>query len=125
MLRRAVIGLQPGEGEMRCIGDFPRQREGRLARLDAAAIAAHVDLDMYRQGDAGLGGGGFESGDLRRVVDANADPGAAGEPHQPPQFLTADDLVGDEDVLDPAIDHRLGLADLLAADADRAQLHLL
>src|SRR5579863_9021675 len=41
------------------------------------------------------------------------------------QLLAADDFVGDENVLDPAIDHRLGFADLLAAHADRAQLHLL
>ena len=45
--------------------------------------------------------------------------------HQPAQFLPADDLVGDEHVAHAAIDHRLGLADLLHADADRAQLDLL
>ena len=45
--------------------------------------------------------------------------------HQPPQFLPADDFVGDEHVRDPAIDHRLGLADLLHAHADRAELDLL
>jgi len=47
-----------------------------------------------------------------------------GERHQPLQLLPADDFVGDEDVLDPALDHRLGLADLLAADADGAELDL-
>jgi len=47
------------------------------------------------------------------------------ERHQPLQLLPADDLVGDEHVLDPTIDHRLGLADLLNAHADGAELHLL
>ena len=39
--------------------------------------------------------------------------GHMGERGQPLQFLPADDLVGDEHVLDAAMDHRLGLADLL------------
>jgi hypothetical protein len=40
MLRRAVIGLQSAKGEVRRVRDLPRQRERRLARLDAAAVAA-------------------------------------------------------------------------------------
>ena len=59
------------------------------------------------------------------IVGAHADPGGLRQRRQPPQFLPADDLVGDEHVPDPAIDHRLGLADLLHAHADRAQLDLL
>jgi hypothetical protein len=39
MLRRAVIGLQSGKGEMRRFGDLPGETERRLARLDAAPWA--------------------------------------------------------------------------------------
>ena len=70
-------------------------------------------------------GGGVEIGDLRRVVDAHPDPRGVRQRHQPAQFLPADDLVGDEHVAHAAIDHRLGLADLLHADPDRAELDLL
>ena len=66
-----------------------------------------------------------EIGALRRVVDAHPDLRRTRQRHQPAQFLAADNFVGDEHVAHAAIDHRLGLADLLAADADRAQLHLL
>ena len=125
MLRRAVIGLQSGKGEVRRVGDLPREVERRLARLDAAAVAAHVDLDIDRQGDPGLARRRVERADLARIVGAHADPGAMRQRRQPPQFLPADDLVGDEHVRDPAIDHRLGLADLLHAHADGAELDLL
>ena len=40
------------------------------------------------------------------------------------ELLLADDLVGDEHVANAGGDERLGLADLLAADADRAALDL-
>src|SRR6185312_17292860 len=48
MLGRAVIGLEPAEFEMRQIHDPAGEVERRLARLDAAAVAAHVDLDIDR-----------------------------------------------------------------------------
>ena len=48
-----------------------------------------------------------------------------GERGEPAQFLPADDLVRDEHVPDPALDHRLGLADLLHAHADGAERDLL
>ena len=98
MLGRAVIGLEPAEFEMRRRLDLAGEGKRRLARLDAAAVAAHVDLDMDRQVDPGLAGGGLESRDLRRVVGADADPRVRAEPHQPAQLLAADDLVGDEHV---------------------------
>ncbi len=81
---------------------------------------------MHRQArDPGLGRGGVEIGDLRRVVDAHPDLRGMRQRHQPAQFLAADDFVGDQHVAHAAIDHRLGLADLLHADADRAKFDLL
>jgi len=62
---------------------------------------------------------------LADIIGAHADPGGERERGQPPQFLPADDLVGDEHVPDAAVDHRLGLADLLHADPDRTQFDLL
>jgi hypothetical protein len=44
--------------------------------------------------------------------------GEAGELRGP------EDVVGQEDVGETAVGHRLGLADLLAGDADGAELHL-
>jgi len=38
VLGRAVIGLQPGKGEVRCLGDTLGEVECRLARLDTAAV---------------------------------------------------------------------------------------
>ena len=125
MLGRAVIGLQPGKFEMRRLGDVAGEAQRRLARLDPAAVAAHVDLDIDRQGDAGLAGSRLQRGDLPRIVGADPDPRQMGEGGQPAQFLPADDLVGDEHVPDAALDHRLGLADLLNAHADRAERDLL
>ena len=125
MLRRAVIGLQSTKGEVRRLRDLPRERERRLARLDAAAVAAHVDLDIDRQRDPGLTSRLVERADLARIVGAHADAGDMCERGEAPQFLASDNLVGDEHVRDPALDHRLGLADLLNAHADRAERNLL
>ncbi len=105
--------------------DLPRKGERRLARLDAAAVAAHVDLDIDRQGDPGLPRRVVERADLARIVGAHADAGDMRERNQPPQFLPPDDLVRNEHVPDPALDHRLGLAYLLHAHADRAERDLL
>ena len=110
---------------MRRLRDLPREGERRLARLDAAAVAAHVDLDIDRQGDPGLARRLVERADLARIVGAHANPGDMRERDEAPQFLAADDLVRDEHVRDPALDHRLGLADLLNAHADGAERDLL
>src|SRR5271170_7009940 len=109
MLRRAVIGLQSAKGEVRRLRDLPREGERRLARLDAAAVAAHVDFDIDRQGDPGLSGRFVERADLARIVGAHADAGGMCERGEAPQFLAPDHLVRDQHVRDPALDHRLGL----------------
>ena len=109
---------------MRRLRDLLREAERWLARLDAATVAAHVDLDIDRQRDPRLARRRVERAHLSCIVDADPNPGIMGERGEPPQFLPADDLVGDQHVLDAAIDQRLGLADLLNAHADRAQFHL-
>lgn len=54
------------------------------------------------------------------MVDAEADPGAAGEPGKAIELGRADDLVGDQHVADAARDQHLRFPDLLAALPDRA-----
>ena len=44
--------------------------------------------------------------------------------HEPPQLPLADDRVADEDVVDPAVGHHLGLAELRHLNADGAGLDL-
>jgi hypothetical protein len=104
--------------------DLPREGERRLARLDAAAVAAHVDLDIDRQRDPGLARRLVERADLARIVGAYADAGDMCERGEAPQFLMSDHLVRDQHVGDPAPNHRLGLADLLHAHADGAERDL-
>ena len=60
---------------MRRVHDLPRKGERRLARLDAAAIAAHVDLDMDGKVIPGLARRVVERANLRRIVGADTDAG--------------------------------------------------
>jgi hypothetical protein len=40
------------------------------------------------------------------------------------EFRSTEDVIGNEDIRDPGIGHHLGLADLLASDADRTEFDL-
>ena len=51
------------------------------------------------------------------IVDGDRDVGMADEAHETPDFGTADDLVGDEDVPDAGLDKHLGLPYLGAGNA--------
>jgi len=62
-------------------------------------------------------------GDLERV-DGGRDRGLLRELAQPVELPLAHDRIADEHVLDPAVDHHLGLAELRHLDADRACLDL-
>ena len=46
VLRAAVVGVQPGEAQILGLDDLARQRDGRLARRDAAAAHADFELDV-------------------------------------------------------------------------------
>ena len=46
------------------------------------------------------------------------------ERSQPSELLLAQDVVGQEDICEPGIRHRLGLAELLAGDPDCAEFDL-
>ena len=62
--------------------------------------------------------------DHRRVVGGNGDGDALGQRPEPPGLLLAQDIVADQDVVEPAIGHHLGLAELLGGDAASAGLAL-
>ena len=86
-------------------------------RLDAGALAPGVAFDRDRQRPLGLRGRLRQSGNDRRVVgdDGDVDP-----PHQrgePRHLLLADQVVADQDVVEPAVGHHFGFAELLAGDA--------
>ncbi len=124
VLGAAVIGLQAAKAQPRRLGDAFGQGEGRRARLDAAAIAADIDLDKHVDCDAVGDRRLAQRFDMRDIVDADGDARLAREGREPGAFARPGDLVADQHVGDAALHHRLGLADLLAAHADRTERHL-
>ena len=125
MLRAAVIGLHPGEFEVRRMDDRLRQRDGRRTGSDAAALSADIDLDQDSNDRAGAQSRRTEIGDRDLIVDRNRHPRLPRQRRQPVELAGADDLVRDEHIRYAAEHHRLGFRNLLAAQADRAQRHLL
>ncbi len=117
VLGLALVGLQPREGQARRRRDLPGDRHGGLARGDAAAAGADIDLHEAFEGDAVLHGRRREVVDIAEVVDADQHPRPRGERRQAIDLLRRDHLVGDQHVADAGTHQRLGLADLLAADA--------
>ena len=98
------------------------QCEGVGGGLGPDAAAASVHLDHYP--DRAVGG----CCGLRQAIDSGA--GVAGdgdgaellfyETGQALELGFADDIIGDQDIFDTALGHGLGLAELLADDADGA-----
>ena len=79
VLGAAVIGLQSAKLQVRCIGDTARERGGRHAGCNPAALHADIDLDQHVQGGAGRHRRGRQRVHLGGVVDADADPGLASQ----------------------------------------------
>ena len=120
MLRAAVIGLQPAEFQARRIGDAARKRGRILARPDAAALHADVDLDQGAQFDAEILRHPRGRIDLLGRVEAERDRRILRERGKAAQLAITDNLIADQDVLHAAAHQRFRLADLLHALADRA-----
>src|SRR5262249_28721018 len=112
----AVVALEADEAEGRLLRHFAGQRQGRLARLHAAAAHADVDLDQHFQDDAGLAGQLAHLGDVTGVVDTDLDPRSLRQRTQPAELALTYDLVGDEDVADPRVSEYLGLDELGAEE---------
>ncbi len=117
MLGLALVGLQAREAQARRRRDLLRDRHGGLAGRDAAAAGADVDLHEAFEGDAVLDRRRREVVDVAEVVDADQHPRPGGERGEALDLLRRDHLVGDQHVADAGAHQRLGLADLLAADA--------
>src|SRR5882672_6602893 len=117
VLGAAVIGLQAREAQRAGARDLPRQRQRRLARRDAAAAHADIELDVHVE----FRPRSFELTKILSIVDAHPEPRARRERREAPELRRADDFVGDQHVLDAALDHRLGLGHFLAAHPDRAR----
>src|SRR6266571_3188868 len=120
MLRAAVIGLQARKAKLFRLRDFFRQSERRLAGRDPAAAHADLELDIYVE----LRIRTAQRCDVLGIVDADADLSPSRELREPRDLLRADHFVRNQHVADAALDHRLGLRHLLAADADRARGNL-
>ena len=60
---------------MRRLGDMAGEVERGLARLYTATVAAQVDLDIDRQGHAGITCRRLEGAHLALVIGAHSDPG--------------------------------------------------
>ena len=98
--RVALIAHHPLEAQAGGRDDLPRQGERRLARLHAAPRHADVHLDHDAQPHALRLRRRVELGHVGRVVHRDHDLGVAGQVDQPRDLARADDLVGDQDVLD-------------------------
>ena len=94
-------------------GDCTPQRPAPGVALDHRADAEICRRQRRRHALGGLA-----------TVEHQGQPRAARQRRQPLQLLSADDVVGDEDVVDAGVGHHLGLAELLAGDADGTELDL-
>ena len=135
VLRLAVVGLQPGEPQGGVLADLVRQGHGRLARRDAAAALADVDLHenvdhggcailaarlVHRLGQPGHALGAVHGDRQLPVLGRDL----VRQRRHPRQLVRGDHLVADVDVVDAAGDHGLGLGGFLHAHAHGAGLHL-
>ena len=106
-------------GELQPFGgcDHPGEFDGFAGRLDAGALAAAVALDQDAEGPTGDGCRLRQPGNGDRIVGGDGDGSGRGKRAEARELLVAEDVVGDQDVVQPAIGHHLGLAELLAGDA--------
>ena len=119
VLRAAVVGLQSGEPQVSARRDPPRERDGGLPGLDAAAVRADVDLHQHVEPHAEFRARRrIQRVDVARVVHAHGDVRLPRQRRQPGELGRAHDLVGDKDIFHATQHHGLGLGRFLAAHAD-------
>lgn len=121
VLGRPVIAVQAHEAQ-RCTGrDLLRKPHRLFAGGNATSVGPDVDLDIHIQRHVLSLRYGNQRLHLLRVIDQHAHACAAGQCGQAAQLGFAHHLVGDQHVGDAGFDEHGRLADLLAADAGRAQ----
>ena len=91
-----------------------------VGRGDAGAPHAEVDIDEHADLDPGRVGRPAQWADMVGMVDGDLDVGLVLERRQPRHLAGTDDQVGDQDVVDPAGGHDLGLGNLGHRHPDRA-----
>ena len=101
----------------------PARAAAASGLADADAAEARVALDEHADLARRLPRA-REPREQPLVVDAHGNLDAPGERRQPLELRRADQVVRDQDVVDPGVGHHLRLAELLAGDAARAERHL-
>lgn len=116
----ALVSHDACEVDVRRGVDLTGETDGGIARRDAGAGEADIDLDDGANTGAGLGERLVDGRNLIGVIERHDEVGAFGEFGEAGSLDGADDLIGDEDVTNAGSGHDLGLAELGAGDADGA-----
>jgi hypothetical protein len=119
------VGHQPTEGEATGLVDLSCQRNRFVSRLHAAAAHAGVAFDQHLQTMAGVGEGRRQPFQCVHTVRRHRQGDTAMQRQKPLQLGASENVVREKNVGQPGVGHHLGLADLLAGDADRTRRHLL
>ena len=122
---QAAVIHQAADFETGQIADGVRKGDGSLVGRDTTAVQSTVYLD--KNGDL-LADPLAEGGQLLCTIDAvdlGADPNALHQAAQPLHLIPADQGIGDKNIIDAIVRHRLCLAELCARDAARTAGQLL
>ena len=115
---------QAAKFQPRVVADDPCQRDRLFRCFNAGAflpgVAFDKDTDRTFGGLPGFGIGGKRN----RIVSADFQRYVPLKGRQPPGPCGADDVGGNQDILDPGLGHHFGLAELLAGDPDGARIEL-
>ena len=118
------IGHQPAEGQAPSRRDLLRQSRSGFGRLHPAALAAGVAFHEHIQRGIHAEGRGKPRDHLRAVVRHRQPRDTAGQRLQPRQPGRAQDIIGDQDVVEPGLGKDLGFRHLLAIDPHRPGVQL-
>ncbi len=120
---RCWIGEKAVEPEIVVARDGRGEGGGRVRCRDADTTEPRVAFDENTNPPRPRGGV-RETGQQPLVVDRHGDVGPRRERRETLELALADHVVRYEHVVDPAIDHHLGLAKLLTGDPARSQRDL-
>ena len=118
------IEHEAGERQARTRGDVAGEGDGLGRCHHAGTLAAGVAFHHHVEIAAGDGCGTRQPGDDDGIVGGNRDFRPGEQRAEAADLLLAENVVGDQDVVEPGIGHHLGLADFLAGDAAGAGVAL-
>ena len=107
-----LVGLQTRKRNAGQGGQAPRKFDGRFARSDTAAPHADIDFDQQMDDRSDRGGGPGNGNRLLPVIDRDTDLRPLGQPREPGGFRFADDLVGNQHVVEAVFDQYFGFSQL-------------